>query len=552
MNTRREWVKTFAIVFLLILLGLTFFSNTIMNMSLAEVSTVAVEDGTISARIRASGKASAAGVTKIKADGTRTVAAVKVKVGQEVSEGDVLFVMGEAASDELEAAIESRDAAEWSLKRAQNSYPVDTTASSKLSADAAATSLEYAQQALDEANAVVAQYTIDNDDVERARSRVVTAEENLAKAIENAEIRRQQAYLNVEAAQSTMDSLNSAAQAAEAAYANATDPIEKETLRIKYETAVNEANDYYENRYKELEETYIKSLDSDDTEVEAAEEALVSAEYTYNALIRSYESASSSLQSALEKRDSAQSSFDIALQNYYTACAQQSQNVGTAWINEQEAQQTLEKKQAKVDKLQGVGEDANVYATVGGIIETISFSSGDKVTKDDIMCTIEVPDMGYTMEVSVTKDQASRVKVGDVGTAGNAYWGKTIEGVITNIKADPSNPQEKRILTFELSGDITAGQEIQLSVGNKTASYDYVVPKSAVRSDNNGSFVLVITSKNNALGNRYFAKRVSVEILAEDDSYRAISGDISYGDFIITNSSTKVNSGDQVKLADAS
>ena len=35
----REWVKTFAIIFLAVLLVLTFFSNTIMNMTLPEVST---------------------------------------------------------------------------------------------------------------------------------------------------------------------------------------------------------------------------------------------------------------------------------------------------------------------------------------------------------------------------------------------------------------------------------------------------------------------------------------------------------------------------------
>ena len=35
----REWVKTFAIIFLSVMLVLTFFSNTIMNMNLPEIST---------------------------------------------------------------------------------------------------------------------------------------------------------------------------------------------------------------------------------------------------------------------------------------------------------------------------------------------------------------------------------------------------------------------------------------------------------------------------------------------------------------------------------
>ena len=39
---RREWIKNAAIVFLVIMLILTFFSNTIMNYSLPEVATQTV------------------------------------------------------------------------------------------------------------------------------------------------------------------------------------------------------------------------------------------------------------------------------------------------------------------------------------------------------------------------------------------------------------------------------------------------------------------------------------------------------------------------------
>ena len=52
---RREWVKTAAIIFLSVLLVLTFFSNTIMNRSLPEVATEYVQSGSISAKIRGSG-----------------------------------------------------------------------------------------------------------------------------------------------------------------------------------------------------------------------------------------------------------------------------------------------------------------------------------------------------------------------------------------------------------------------------------------------------------------------------------------------------------------
>ena len=87
---------------------------------------------------------------------------------------------------------------------------------------------------------------------------------------------------------------------------------------------------------------------------------------------------------------------------------------------------------------------------------------------------------------------------------------------------------------------MNAGSELTISVGSKSANYDYVVPNSAIRQDNNGSFVLVITAKNSPLGNRFFAKRVAVEVVASDDMNSAVSGVLVYGEYVITTSSMPV------------
>ena len=56
---RREWVKNAAIIFLTIMLLLTFFSNTIMNYSLPEVATQYVQKGTITTKVRGTGNVEA-------------------------------------------------------------------------------------------------------------------------------------------------------------------------------------------------------------------------------------------------------------------------------------------------------------------------------------------------------------------------------------------------------------------------------------------------------------------------------------------------------------
>jgi len=537
----REWVKTVAIIFLLILLILTFFSNTIMNMTLAEVSTVEVKDGSISAKVRATGKVTALGNNEVKAEGTRTIAAVKVKEGQEVNEGDILFVMGEAGSEELENATDARDSAYFALRRQQASYPIDSG------------SAEYERaynaywNAVDSENWAWAEYKAATDtsspEYQAAAAALVVAETKRDQSKKASEENQnfllsnlnglKQVYENRYSEWYVIPDDEAHAEEKAAAFAKLENAnYERDKAQLAYDASFTTADPIY-NQYI-IDETDVATK-------EAILDSYTDSAGTYKAKYDAAVSARISAESALT---SAESSYKVNRQSYNQSVAQQN-------INTEEAQMNLDKQQAKVDNLSGVGEDINVYAKVSGIVSSLSFSSGDKVTKDDVMCTIEVPDMGYKLESTVTKDQASRIKVGDVGEQTNYYWGKSITGTISSIRADPKSPQDKRIVTFDLEGDVTSGQELTLSVGSRTASYDYIVPKSAVKSDNNGNFVLKIESKNNALGNRYFAKRVTVEILAEDDSYRAISGDLGYGDFVITNSSTKVNPGDQVRLADS-
>ena len=51
--SKRAWVKNAAIIFLAVMLVLTFFSNTIMNHALPEVAAQYAQSGTITSKVRA-------------------------------------------------------------------------------------------------------------------------------------------------------------------------------------------------------------------------------------------------------------------------------------------------------------------------------------------------------------------------------------------------------------------------------------------------------------------------------------------------------------------
>ena len=108
-SKRREWVKNAAIIFLSIMLVLTFFSNTIMNYSLPEVATEYVQSGTITAKVRGTGNLEATDPYSVVVKESRKIESVNVKNGDEVEKDAVLFYLEDVESEELKAAQKELD-----------------------------------------------------------------------------------------------------------------------------------------------------------------------------------------------------------------------------------------------------------------------------------------------------------------------------------------------------------------------------------------------------------------------------------------------------------
>lgn len=129
-TSRRAWVKNVAIIFLIVLLLLTFFSNTILNYSLPEVSVQYASYDSITNAIKVSGTVKANEsyvVTYDEADKdsnttevgqTRKIVSVYVKQGTVVAIGDPIIALKGGATKELEEA-------EKSLRELEKQYALD-------------------------------------------------------------------------------------------------------------------------------------------------------------------------------------------------------------------------------------------------------------------------------------------------------------------------------------------------------------------------------------------------------------------------------------------
>ena len=619
---KREWVKTAAIIFLAVLLVLTFFSKTIMNASLPEVAAQQAASGAINARIRGSGTVEASEVYNVTIKQTRKVASVLVKTGQEINVGDTMFVLEAEDSDELKQA-------ETDLETLQQNYDKSLIEAGNTAAQENY-DVQKAREAYNEALAVYNQYT--NVNAAQLTAAITAAENELtnltaqSKAISeelkqlqtdketiDADVTAQEAKVKeMEAAEDKYAELKTATDDYDAdivvygkyysklleltaeptssvTYDNkhvitvvsiASQPIaagycQKDTMLYAYlvEKGQTEmANDagIIATAYKTITEDLSKlatlcteysrlSVVYNPTALSNARTELSNlknnADHCAN-LVKSCterasaaETAVSNKQTEIDKLTKASSAADTvkstkqALEDLVFK-----QNLGdSSSIDMEAAKKAIERKQAEVDKLRENADELEVKSSVSGTIASINASAGKSIGgEEQPLATINVTDRGFTVKIDVTNDQAKKVKTGDTAELVN-FWGG--DAVATLDQITSSQTAGNRTLVFTLTGDIQAGQNVTLSIGQKSANYDALIPLSGLREDSNGKFVYVLESKSSPLGSRYIATRVTVQELARDDKSAAVSG-ISSGDFIITTSNKPIEAGKQVRLAD--
>ncbi|MCI7742745.1 MAG: HlyD family efflux transporter periplasmic adaptor subunit [Clostridiales bacterium] len=545
----RGWVKNAAIIFLAIMLVLTFFSNTFMNHSLAEVATQSVTSGSITAKVRGTGTVESNGSYQVKAEATREIRAVMVKVGQEVNQGDVLFVLGEGPSEELDAATEQLRQLQLSYQRTAVNMPSFDYSLDERNIVKAKETLANAQAAENSAKAALEQNAnVPEDELKAAQARLDSADYSLTQAKNDLQKRYNEAVdSQKKAAENLQELLNSAPVESPAP----TEPVEGEAPG---ETGSGEASYQQQLAAAQAEldaaNALLESLDpSVDPTVKAAQAQVDEAQAALDAILNRAGPYAESYNQAVEARKVAEDELFTLEYNLNQTRIQNNKTAASAALELQDLSQQIEKAKKELAELSG-GEDNQITANVGGIIESIAYTAGSTAAKDEVLCTIQVPDLGYSLSFSVTNEQARRLRVGDSASVSNYYWGSEITATLTNIKTDPKSPQTSKLLTFDLSGDVNAGAELTISVGQKSQNYETVIPNSAIRTDSNGSYVLVVQAKNSPLGNRYIAQRVDIEVVASDDVNSAVTGDLSNGDFVITTSNKPVQKGDQVRMAD--
>lgn len=207
----------------------------------------------------------------------------------------------------------------------------------------------------------------------------------------------------------------------------------------------------------------------------------------------------------------------------------------------------LDKLEADVERIQKNNIGTEIRAKVAGQINSINYTAGQEIKASSTIATIQIVDKGYYAQVEVTNEEATRIRPGETATV-QYYWGSNITATVESILNSESSPGKSKTVRISIVGEIEVGRSLSFSLGERGQNYDTIVPKSAIREDSNGKFILTVVSKSTPLGNRYTAVRVDVTVLEEDDTNAAINLGLYGSEFVITTSTKPIKDGDQVRL----
>lgn len=498
---RREWVKTAAIVFLSILLVLTFFSNTIMNYSLPEVAVQYITSGTITAKVRGTGTVESGDLYEVKATESRKVQSVEVRVGDHVEIGDVICYLADEESEELKAAREALKPLQDALEAAQQAYNA-----ALLTGNLSVAAMQGAGSA---------------DSINSYRNRLIEAQ----SVVENLERQLKETEPSYNAAKE-------AKEAADLALAEAQNKLNNINNWIQYNQDVSSGNPGVAELEKQRNEAQQIALEAQNTANRAAAE----------------------LKRIEAERGKVETQLELAKTDVTTLAGDINTALNLSQLNDaiRDARAEIAKQEEKIAELEANAVGASIKAEIAGTITSINVVAGGKTTNggEATVAVIQPEGKGFTLSFSVTAEQAKRISVGDPAELVNSWWYSNVTATVASIKPDPSDPSRKKLVTCNLDGDLTAGQSLSLQIGQRSQNYDMIVPNSAIREDNNGKFILVVEAKSSPLGTRYYAVRYDVEVLASDDTQSAISGGLYGYESVITTSTKPVEAGQLVRLPD--
>ena len=547
-SARRARVIKAMIAFVAILAVLTFFSNTIMNMTIPKVVGSYASRGNLSYSNGSKGDVVVDNQIEIKGLEGRVVDEIKVTGFDSVKKGDTILTLKPIEDDETLATkkaslktLEREKAYEARQPKQATDFSIQTDA-----INTAKTTLSEAKETLKKVQNKKSAISNNQKIIDEESVKKVSLEATVAAAAKTVEdLKTQIDKLLTEKA--PLD-----AQITVYKETNTPEPTEDELLNnsTPYAILVNKVKEKEEEikKLNDLLKPAEERMNEASADLAECEGKISKAE----AAIETLEGLPSEA-SAKNEVTAAQNALNTANKAYSDEKKRASVEADKAKDLENDRDEDIAKLKEEIAKLEEAAKITEIKAPANGLAYNITVAAGDTLTAKTVV--------GYILpeehrECSVTFKFDTKV-------AQNIWTGQQLEitsgfassCTVISKKPDPENPRGQMLVKCHIdSEDSWPGEEITVNAGRGNDNYKCVVSSSAVNEDNNGTFVYAIIGSSTPLGDKYTVKRIDVSVEATDGAFSAISsakGELDkYDVMIVIRSEKPLEDGQRVRLED--
>lgn len=220
----------------------------------------------------------------------------------------------------------------------------------------------------------------------------------------------------------------------------------------------------------------------------------------------------------------------------------------------QEKAKRLELEAAALD-LEEAGEKQEKYKTLieekgcvtspaDGILTTVELSQGAVLSgSEKVMVALDQ----YQFTAQVSSDELAWFQEGDEIKLTRSGSDKAVSYPIDSISMEDGNGN-KTISVILPKESYTVGSTLSFHGEKDSKTFESCIPIQALRKDNTGYYVLVVTEKPGVLGKEKYLLKMGAELLSKDASKAAIVTSLKSEDKIVTGSNKNVQEKDRVRI----
>lgn len=564
----------------------TLLSRAVYQHGTAVVTTQMPTSGTIDHTVQITGKTLQNQEIAVTTIGGLRIGSVCVNEGQQVKQGDVLFILDLTYLDETivkqEQDMKKQQLSVWDAyaqnsnaqkqrenqqAQAEENYD-NAVAQAQTAVDRAKRDLDRAKVALENYRNGVTDSEVEEDALEIACEEARTDYTNAVAALETLEQEIDQAVQNA-ISQAESELQQAALQTATEAPTE-TQPIEEtdntEESTVSFEPVILAeptpvGTELTQEQKDEIEASvraeYADRLSAAQAAVQTAQQAVTDADAELEAF-RQRQSSGTALseQDLIDAVEQAQDAYDDAVAALETTKTTYSQAVNSANLpastsnSAQIGQITYDQMKLELEKLQTLRDaEGKILAPTDGIVTRCNVQTGEKTTDTTAILLADLS-QGCKFSGLATEDDSQYIGVGDKVTL-QTVNGKVYQDLAVTTFSTTEEAGGGYLLTVQIpASNLSIGANVQLTFTKKSQPYTYCVPLSALRLDSrNQPYVLVVKESKSIMGEELQAQKVSVTVIEQNATMAALAeGTLGPKDQVIIESDRDIEHGSRVRV----